>query len=111
MKKILFITMLSPFETKSGAHQRTWQIYNVLCEKSDVSLICFGADQPNPPEKARGDIVFWGNEINIARKTIKDVLFSGKKSFYTPETKNGRKLCNRSYKRPIMTLFLFGTSK
>jgi len=84
MKKILFITMLSPFETKSGAHQRTWQIYNVLCEKSDVSLICFGADQPNPPEKARGDIVFWGNEINIARKTIKDVLFFWKKEFLHP---------------------------
>lgn len=91
--------MLSPFETKSGAHQRTWQIYNVFCEKSDVSLICFGPDQPNPPENAPGNIIFWNNEQIVARKTLKDVLFFWKKEFLHPKIQKWAKIVQSELKK------------
>jgi len=44
MKKILYITGQSPFETFSGAHQRSNLIFRALCEVCEVDLICFSKD-------------------------------------------------------------------
>ncbi|MDD2208871.1 MAG: glycosyltransferase family 4 protein [Bacilli bacterium] len=46
MKKILYITEQSPFETYSGAHQRTSLLYKSLCKLGTVDLICFTNDTP-----------------------------------------------------------------
>ena len=99
MKKVLFITTISPFETKTGSHQRTLHIYNALREKSDVSLICLTPDQPNPPENARGNILFWGNKQDIPAKTIKDVLFFWKKEFLHPKIQQWTEIVQSELKK------------
>ena len=99
MKKVLFITVHSPFETKTGSHQRTRHIYNAFCEKSDVFLICLAPDQPNPPENERENILFWGSEQNIAQKTIKNVLFLWKKEFLHPKIQKWAEIVQSELKR------------
>lgn len=44
MKRILYITEQSPFETYSGAHQRSNLLYKALCKIGNVDLICFSND-------------------------------------------------------------------
>lgn len=44
MKKILYITTQSPFETYSGGHQRSRLIFKALCEIGKVDLVSFTND-------------------------------------------------------------------
>ena len=45
MKKILYICDQNPFEHNFGSQQRTHLLFNVLCEKGNVDLVCYTNDQ------------------------------------------------------------------
>lgn len=51
MKSILFISTQSPFETYSGAHQRSYLLFKTLCEIGKVDLVCFTQDHLSEEDK------------------------------------------------------------
>lgn len=70
MKKILFISSHSPFETNSGAHQRSNLLFKTLNGIGKVDLICFSNDHLSEEDKYNDNytIKFFGPENNLTPK-------------------------------------------
>lgn len=70
MKNILFISSQSPFETNSGAHQRSYLLFKTLCGIGKVDLICFTNDPLSEEDKYNDNyaIKFFGSDNNLTQK-------------------------------------------
>lgn len=84
--KALFISTHSPFETKTGAHQRTGLIFNSMCAVADVDVVCFTED-PHPGKPPAGKILYWGSPPVESRKNPMSVLWIWRQNFLFPLNK------------------------
>jgi glycosyltransferase involved in cell wall biosynthesis len=70
MKSILFISTQSPFETYSGARQRSYLLFKTLCEIGKVDLVCFTQDHLSEEDKFNDKytIKFFGPDNTLIQK-------------------------------------------
>lgn len=88
---ILLITTHSPFETKSGAHQRTKMIFEILCTFATVDLICFSSDR-KPNEPFPGSILYWGSPSSNKKKPMWSFLWFWHRKFLFPRNRRWAKI-------------------
>lgn len=80
---VLYICTHSPYETKSGAHQRTHLIFNALCSLAEVDVVCFSDDRR--PDKTQADkILYWGSPPSGDRKSVWSLVWFWRRSFIFP---------------------------